>query len=52
MSVASAPPTFDSAFRVTSANLGAGRGEPLGIRRDYAGRSVPLEAPDIGAYQG
>jgi hypothetical protein len=52
MSVASAPPTFDSAFRVTSANLGAGRGEPLGIRRDYAGRWIPPEAPDIGAYQG
>jgi hypothetical protein len=50
-SVSSAAPSFDADFRVTSANLGAGAGQPLGFERDYLGTAVPAQAPDIGAYQ-
>jgi parallel beta-helix repeat protein len=50
-SVVSAPPTFDPSFRVTSANLGAGKGQSLGLIRDFAGTLLPAAAPDIGAYQ-
>ena len=45
------PARFDRDFRVTSRNLGARLGEPLGLERDYAGVSVSARAPDIGAYQ-
>ena len=51
-SVSSSPPGFDAAFHVTSANLGVGRGQSLGLARDYRGTVVPAQAsPDIGAYQ-
>jgi hypothetical protein len=50
-SLSSAPPSFDADFHVTSANLGAGAGQPLGLVRDYLGTAVPAQAPDIGAYQ-
>jgi hypothetical protein len=50
--VDSRPPTFDAQLRVTSANLGAGRGDPLGLTEDYAGTPLPPAGPvDIGAYQ-
>ena len=48
----SAPPVFDSAGRVISANLGAGRGIALGLTHDLAGTPLPVSGPpDIGAYQ-
>jgi hypothetical protein len=50
-SISSPPASFDSDFHVTSANLGAGAGQPLGLERDYSGTAVPVQAPDIGAYQ-
>jgi hypothetical protein len=51
-SLSTRPATFDRDFHVTSRNLGAGLGQPLGLVRDYAGASIATEAPDIGAYQG
>jgi len=49
----SRPPTFDTDLRVTSANLGAGRGDPLGLVEDFIGTPLPAAGPlDIGAYQG
>jgi hypothetical protein len=49
-SIASAPPAFDADGRVTSANLGAGKGTPLGLDHDLAG--TPLDQPpDIGAFE-
>lgn len=51
-SVVSSPPTFGADLRVTSTNLGAGRGDPLGLTEDYAGAPLPVAGPvDIGAYQ-
>lgn len=50
-SIASSPPLFDGDFRVTSANLGAGRGTSLGVAADIDGRSFPPTSPDVGAYQ-
>jgi hypothetical protein len=51
-SVASTPPAFDADERVTSANLGAGGGDPLGLAVDYGGTPLPASGPvDIGAYQ-
>jgi Right handed beta helix region len=50
-SLSSPPASFDADFHVTSANLGAGAGQPLGLARDYPGNAVPVQAPDIGAYQ-
>ena len=48
----SAPPVFDPAGRVVSANLGAGRGIALGLTHDLAGTPLPVSGPpDIGAYQ-
>jgi hypothetical protein len=51
-SLASAPPTFDPALRVSSANLGLSRGDRLGLLEDYAGTLLPASGPvDIGAYE-
>lgn len=51
-SLASTPPSFDADERVTSANLGADGGDPLGLAVDYAGTPLPTSGPvDIGAYQ-
>jgi hypothetical protein len=51
-SIDSVPPLFDTSGRVASANLGAGAGTWLGLRRDLAGTLLPVNgAPDIGAYQ-
>jgi hypothetical protein len=51
-SLASPPPGLDADARVVSANLGRGKGQPLGLLRDYAGVPVPTGTlPDIGAYQ-
>jgi hypothetical protein len=51
-SLSSGPPAFDANLRVTSANLGVGRGEPLGLLEDYAGTSLRVSGPlDIGAFQ-
>jgi hypothetical protein len=51
-SVDSAPPLFDPAGRVVSANLGVRAGTPIGLWRDLAGTLLPVGvAPDIGAYQ-
>lgn len=50
-SLSTQPPSFDADFRVTSANLGAGIGQSLGLERDYFGTAVPAQAPDIGAFQ-
>jgi hypothetical protein len=49
-SLSSPPPSFDADFHVSSGNLGAGHGQPLGLERDYVGTAVPT-SPDIGAYQ-
>jgi hypothetical protein len=49
-SIDSVPPTFDAGGRVTSLNLGAGKGTPLGLDHDLAG--TPLDTPpDIGAFE-
>jgi hypothetical protein len=50
-SIASSAPTFDSDYRVTSANLGSGRGQPLPVGNDIDGTPYARSAPDIGAYQ-
>jgi len=51
-SLASAPPAFDAALRVSSTNLGLGRGDRLGLLEDYAGTPLPASGPvDLGAYQ-
>ncbi len=51
-SIDSAPPAFDASGRVVSANLGAGAGTWLGLKRDLVGTLLPVNgAPDIGAYQ-
>jgi parallel beta helix pectate lyase-like protein len=50
-SLSTPPPSFDADFRITSANLGAGVGQSVGLERDYLGTAVPAQAPDIGAYQ-
>lgn len=51
-SLASTPPTFDAALRVSSANLGLGRGDRLGLLEDYAGTPLPTSGPvDVGAYE-
>ena len=51
-SLDSAPPAFDAAGRVTSANLGAARGITLGLTHDLAGTPLPtLSPPDISAFQ-
>lgn len=51
-SVTSAPPQTDPDARIVSTNLGLGRGQYLGLLRDYSGTSLPTAAaPDIGAYQ-
>jgi hypothetical protein len=51
-SLDSAPPSFDPDRRVISTNLGAGRGDPLGLVEDYVGTPLPAAGPvDIGAYQ-
>ena len=51
-SIASSPPRIDVDAHVVSTNLGRGRGQNLGLVRDYSGSAVPAAtAPDIGAYQ-
>jgi hypothetical protein len=51
-SLDSAPPAFDLAGRVVSANLGARAGTMIGLWRDLAGTLLPAGVPpDIGAYQ-
>jgi hypothetical protein len=51
-SINSAPPAFSADGHVTSANLGAAKGTPLGLTHDLAGTPLPVSAPpDIGAYQ-
>jgi Right handed beta helix region len=51
-SIDSAPPAFNASGQVVSANLGAGAGTWLGLKRDLVGTSLPANgAPDIGAYQ-
>jgi hypothetical protein len=51
-SIDSPPPRFASSGRVASRNMGAARGTPLGLARDYAGTALdPQEHPDIGAFQ-
>jgi hypothetical protein len=51
-SIDSRPPAFDAGLRVTSANLGLGAGDAVGLLEDYAGTPLPLVGPlDIGAYQ-
>ena len=51
-SVDSAPPAFDAAGRVSSANLGAAKGIALGLSHDLVGTPLPpLGPPDIGALQ-
>jgi hypothetical protein len=51
-SVASSPPRIDADAYVVSTNLGRGRGQDLGLVRDYSGLAVPTaSAPDIGAHQ-
>jgi Right handed beta helix region len=51
-SIDSAPPTFDTAGRVASLNVGASEGTMLGLGRDLVGTPLPANAaPDIGAYQ-
>ncbi len=50
-SLSTRPATFDADFHVTSRNLGARLGQPLGLERDYAGVRVSARTPDIGAYQ-
>jgi Right handed beta helix region len=51
-SLDSRPPTFDGDLRVTSARLGAGRGDALGLVEDYVGTLLPAAGSvDIGAYQ-
>lgn len=51
-SLSSSPPQTDGDAHVTSTNLGRGRGQHLGLVRDYSGTAVPTAtAPDIGAYQ-
>jgi parallel beta-helix repeat protein len=45
------PATFDRDFHVTSRNLGARLGQPLGLERDYAGARISARTPDIGAYE-
>lgn len=49
-SIDSAPPTFDAQGHVTSRALGAGKGTPLGLGHDLAGRPVD-SPPDIGAFE-
>jgi Right handed beta helix region len=43
--------SFDAGFHVASRNVGARRGQPLGLERDYAGSEVSPRTPDIGAFQ-
>lgn len=51
-SIASTPPQIDGDAHVVSGNLGRGRGQNLGLARDYSGTAVPAASPpDIGAYQ-
>ena len=51
-SVDSRPPTFDAGLHLTSTMLGAGRGDPLGLLEDYAGKPLPpTDTVDIGAYE-
>lgn len=51
-SIDSAPPSFDAAGRVTSANLGAAKGISLGLSHDLVGTALPASAPpDMSAFQ-
>jgi hypothetical protein len=51
-SIDSAPPAFDAAGRVTSANLGAAKGIALGLTHDLVGTPLPTAAPpDMSAFQ-
>ena len=50
-SLSTSTPSFDSRFHVASRNVGARKGEPLGLPRDYAGAPVSAHAPDIGAFE-
>ena len=51
-SLDSSPPAFDGDLRVISTNLGAGRGDALGLVEDYVGTPLPAAGSvDIGAYQ-
>jgi hypothetical protein len=43
--------SFDAGYHVASRNVGARRGQPLGLERDYAGSEVARRSPDIGAFQ-
>lgn len=51
-SVASAPPKLDGEARVSSTNLGKGRGQSLNLMHDIVDTPIPTGvAPDISAYQ-
>ena len=51
-SVTSAPPSFDTNFEITSANLGLDRGANLNLQYDFLATALPASGPvDIGAYQ-
>jgi hypothetical protein len=51
-SLDSNPPAFAASGRVTSRNMGAGRGTRLGLAHDLAGTVLdPHIQPDIGAFQ-
>jgi parallel beta helix pectate lyase-like protein len=51
-SFATAPPQFDDDLRVISSNVGALRGDNLGLVSDFSGVALPATGPvDIGAHQ-
>jgi len=50
-SISSPSASFAADFEVTSTNLGARRGQPLGLEREFLGTKVPAGTPDIGAYE-
>jgi hypothetical protein len=51
-SIDSRPPGFATSGRVSSRNLGAGKGTLLGLSHDLAGKPLNRRAaPDIGAFQ-
>jgi Right handed beta helix region len=51
-SIDSAPPSFNSAGRVTSLNRGVARGARLGLAHDLIGTPLPaVGAPDMSAFQ-
>jgi hypothetical protein len=51
-SIDSAPPAFSADGRVSSANLGAAKGTPLGLTHDLVGTPLPASTPpDMSAFQ-